>query len=200
MDSTEAQTQQEIARIVPIVEKLTGLTSRWSGRVELAPDAEFRGKKLFSCAILLDAAVAQRPVRWRTLIHEALHSVSAGYIRANYDALIGWEEGTVEKLQRLLRRQVLDALAVDVPEGVFAEAEANYSFNPYINALENMRNALGVPSPDFYLRLLNTPIAERPGSIFGQTLGLTGPARREIIQVLSRSNAVLKEVIRHGFH
>ncbi len=89
MDSTEAQAQQEIAQVVLVVEELTGLPSRWSGRVELVPDAEFRGKKLFSCSILLDTAVAQHPVRWRTLIHEALHSVSAGYTRADYDTLIG---------------------------------------------------------------------------------------------------------------
>jgi len=199
MDSTEAQTQQEIARVVSIVEELTGLPSRWSGRVELVAGAEFRGKKLFSCAILLDAAVARRPVRWRTLIHEVLHSVSAGYIRADYDALIGWEEGTVEQLQRLLRRQVLNRLSVDVPEGVFVGAEANYSFNPYIDALEDVRNALEVPSPDFYLRLLNTSIGQRPGSILGQTMVLTGAARREVLQVFSRSNAVLKEVIKYGF-
>ena len=199
MNSTEAEVRQEITQVVSIVEELTGLPSRWNGQVELVPDAEFRGKKLFSCAILLDTAVAQRPVRWRTLIHEALHSVSMGYIRADYDALIGWEEGTVEQLQRLLRRQVLDALAVDVPEGVFVEAEANYSFNPYIAALEDVRNALEVPSPEFYLRLLNTPIGQRPGSILGQTMGLTGAARRDLIEVFSRSNAVLKEVIRHGF-
>ena len=160
----------------------------------------FRGKKLFSCAILLDAAVAQRPVRWRTLIHEVMHSVLAGYTRADYDVLIGWEEGTVEQLQRLLRRQVLDALGVDVPEGVLVEAEANYPFNPYIDALEDVRNALEMPSPDFYIRLLNTPIGQRPGSMLGLTMEQTGAARRHLIEVFSRSNAVLKEVIRYGSH
>jgi len=200
MDSTEAQAQQEVAQGVRIVEELTGLPSRWIGQVELVPDAEFRGKKLFSCSILLDAAVAQHPVRWRTLIHEALHSVSAGYIRADYDTLIGWEEGTVEQLQRLLRRRVLDALGVDVAEEVFAETEAKYPFNPYISALEDVRNVLEAPPLDFYLRLLSTPIAQRPASIFGQTVGQPGAVRRQVIQVLSRSNAVLKEVIRHGYH
>lgn len=200
MNSMEAQAQQEVARVIGIVEELTGLTSRWSGQVNLVPGAEFWGKKLFSCTILLDAAVAQHPVRWRTLIHEALHSVSAGYIRADYDMLIGWEEGTVEQLQRLLRRRVLDALGVDVAEEVFAETEAEYPFNSYINALEDVRNALETPPLDFYLRLLNTPIAQRPGSIFGQTMGQSAAARRQIVQVLSRSNAVLKEVIRHGYH
>ena len=200
MDSKEAKAQQETAQVVRIVEELTGLTSRWSGRVELVPDAGFWGKKLFSCAILLDAAIAQHPVRWRTLIHEALHSVSAGHIRADSDTLIGWEEGTVEQLQRLLRRRVLDALGVDVAEEVFAETEAEYPFNPYINALEDVRNVLETPPLDFYLRLLNTPIAQRPGSIFGQTMGQSAAARRQIIQVLSRSNAALKEVVRHGYH
>lgn len=201
MNSREAQVQEEIARIVLIVEELTGLPSRWNGRVELVPDAQFRGKKLFSCAILLNAALAQHPVRWRTLIHEVLHSVSAGYIRADYDALIGWEEGTVEQLQRLLRRQVLSKLAITLPEATFVEVETRHSFNRYIDALENVRNALQAPSPVFYFRLLSVPIVDRPGSILGQTMavGMTGEARREGIQVFSRSNAVLKEVIKHGF-
>ncbi len=158
------------------------------------------GQKAVLFSILLNAAVAERPVRWRTLLHEALHSVSVGYIRVDYDTLIGWEEGTVEQLQRLLRRRVLESLGVDVAEEVFAETEADYPFNPYINALEDVRDVLGVPPLDFYLRLLNTPIAQRPGSIFGQTMGLSAAARRQVVEVLSLSNAVLKEVIRHGYY
>jgi len=191
----EAQVQQEVARIVSIVEELTVLPSQWSGRLELVPQAEFLGKKLYSCDILLNADLVQRPVRWRTLIHEVLHSVSAGYIRADYDALIGWEEGTVEHLQRLLRRQMLNALPVSAPERMFVEA--GYAFNPYIDALEDMRNALKAPSLDFYLRLLSTAIASRPGAVLGQAIAMPGAARRDVIATLSRSNAILREVIRH---
>jgi len=48
MNSTEAQAQQEVAQVVRLVEEVTGLTSQWSGQVELVPDAEFLGKKLYS--------------------------------------------------------------------------------------------------------------------------------------------------------
>jgi len=95
---------------------------------------------------------------------------------------------------------VLDALGVDVAERVFAGAEADYPFNPYIKALEDVRNVLEAPPLDFYLRLLNTPIGQRPASILGGTMESSGTARRQVIQVLSRSNAVLKEVIRHGYY
>ena len=58
MDDLEARTQQELTGIVSLLTELTGLPSRWSGRVELVPDAEFKGRKRQMCDIQIDAALA----------------------------------------------------------------------------------------------------------------------------------------------
>ncbi len=84
MDSTEAQAQQEVAQVVRIVDKLTGLPSRWGGRVELMPKPDYKGAKAFSCLIFPDAAIVDQDKRWMTLIHEALHYVSVGFARNDY--------------------------------------------------------------------------------------------------------------------
>ena len=79
MNEAEARVQQELIAIVDVLSELTGLTSQWSGEVELSQDARAFGRKPFSCRIVLNERLADQPVRWRTLIHEALHSFSAGY-------------------------------------------------------------------------------------------------------------------------
>src|SRR5579862_3523590 len=110
MDNLAEQIRAELESILPLVEELTGLVSRWSGVVELVSDAEFRGKKRFSCLIQIDIDVARQQSRWTTLIHEALHCVSAGYIASDYREYPGWEEGVVEQMQRLIRPQILARL------------------------------------------------------------------------------------------
>ena len=84
MDSTEAPAQQEVAQVVRIVDELTGLPSRWGGRVELMPKPDYKGAKAFSCLIFPDAAIVDQDKRWMTLIHEALHYVSVGFARNDY--------------------------------------------------------------------------------------------------------------------
>ena len=54
-----------------------------------------------------------------TFIHEALHSVSAGFMGEDYRSARGWEEGVAEQLQRLLRVEVLDRLGAHMEEAVF---------------------------------------------------------------------------------
>ena len=103
-------------------------------------------------------------VRWRTLIHEMLHAHSVGYNRSAFDDFPGWEEGVVEKLQRLLRPQVLERLGITIPEAVFAEEEERHEFNPYIAALETLFRLVQQPGEsevDFYVTLLSTPISQR---------------------------------------
>src|SRR5579864_3196786 len=102
MNHSEAQIGEELERILVVVSELTGLPSNWSGRVELPPDADFKGKKRFSCDILIRDELAREPIRWSTLIHEALYCFSAGYRRDDYHMYRGWEEAVVEQQQRLL--------------------------------------------------------------------------------------------------
>lgn len=184
--------QRELELLQPVVEHLTGLRSRWNGQVELATDPGFRGKKLFSCAIVLDAALSEDPARWRTAIHEMLHAVSAGYTQADYLALVGWEEGVVEMLQRIVRPAVMAQMGVVVSEDVFRAVEVPHLFNRHITALEQMRTALGLPLLEFYLALLRLPLRERPAYVFGLGNRLPAGQRIDFVRVYSAANAVLK--------
>src|SRR5579864_1594585 len=134
MIDMETQIRDELQSILTIVSDITKLPSRWSGRVELVPNADFKGKKRFQCDIQIDADLAARDARWSTLIHEILHSVSAGYTPDDFQTYRGWEEGVVEQLQRLIRPEVMALLNVSVPEEVFSASEQFHQFNRYIAA------------------------------------------------------------------
>lgn len=79
----EARVHQEISAVVNALTDWTGLLSRWNGDVELSEDTRIFGRKPFSCRIVLNQQLANNPIRWRTFIHEALHSFSAGYTMNN---------------------------------------------------------------------------------------------------------------------
>ena len=188
---TEAMTL-EVQRLIPCVESRVGLRSRWNGTLELVPNAEFMGKKPFSCSIQLRESLARQEARWRTILHEILHSVSAGYVQSDYNLLLGWEEGIVEQLQRLIRAGILAQLHVSVPEDVFASAERIHAYNHYITALEQMREFLGQEPQAFYIALLQTPIKDRAAVVFGMGNVLEPTQRTAFIKVFSLSNSVLR--------
>ena len=192
MDSLQTQITEELQHIIPVVEELTGLPSRWSGVVELVPNADFRGKKRFSCLIQIDAILARQDSRWPTLIHEALHCVSAGYVAADYRQFPGWEEGVVEKVQRLLRPQILTRLTIALDSTLIAESEHGHRYNVYIEALETLRQQIGVDEYLFYKTLLQTPIKDRPAYVFGRGNQLSGIDRLEFIRNYSAASAVLR--------
>ena len=168
MDELEARTRQELEAIIAVLTELTGLPSRWSRRVELVSNAEFKGKKRFTCDIQINAELAGQEERWTTLIHEALHSLSAGYIRDDYQDFQGWEEGVVEKLQRLFRPRVLALLGITVDLEVLQQLDAEHAYNKFISALENLRTLRQVPAEQaeaFYVDLLATPLRDRQSYI-----------------------------------
>ena len=181
--------------ILEVVCELTGLPSNWNGRLELVQNAEFRGRKPFGCDIQIDAELAQSPERWATLIHEALHAVSAGYDRNDFQAFRGWEEGVVEQLQRLIRQTVLVRLNVTVDEAIWQQHEANHRYNEYIDALEEIRGALHIPEAEepllFYIGLLAIPIKERPGAVLGMGYQRSELPRTPFARAYSAASAVL---------
>ena len=192
MADLEAQIQNELRQIVEAVTEITGLTSRWSGKVELVPEADFKGKKPFSCDILVDAVLATQQERWSTLIHEALHSFSVGYIRDDFQAFRGWEEGTVKQLQRLLRPIVFARLQTAVDEAVFVELDRKHRFNTYIDALEELRlNLNAYDVSEFYVQLLATPIRLRPGYVIERANQFHGMFRFDFVKTFSKVNAIL---------
>jgi hypothetical protein len=199
MGEREAETTREFGRIVVVLAELTGLPSNWSGRLELVPGAEFKGRKPFSCDVYVDEALAGLPQRWSTLIHEALHTLSAGYAPADYRSFPGWEEGVVEQLQRLLRPTVLGRMGVEVDAALFEQDEAQHFYNAYIEALESLRTFLGSPATSFYIDLLGTLIRERPGFVLRIGNQRGGKRRSEFVRRFSVADAVLKGALRQGF-
>ena len=161
-DALQAQIQDEIAQVIAILEDITSLTSRWTGRVLISEDESFRGKMIWNGDIAVKRSVVPTDLRWRTSIHEALHTFSHGLKPGDYSQLPGWEEGIVEGSQRLLRPSILARLNVRVNESTFQPAEARHEYNRYINALESMRLALNAPHVKFYLDLLAVALKDRP--------------------------------------
>lgn len=195
MDDLEARTQKELTDIISVLTELTGLPSRWSGRVELVPEAEFKGKKPFRCDIQIDAALVGQDARWTTLIHEALHSVSAGYIRDDYQDFQGWEEGVVEEMQRLLRPRVLSRLGVIVDSEIFRALDAEHGYNKFIAALETIRGQLNIPiarAETFYLDLLATPLKDRQRRVNEYGFSLPASQRPDFFIVVSGASATLR--------
>ena len=190
-----AQVRAELEQIMPLVSELTGLPARWSGRVELVTEADFKGKKRFGCDIQIAAELAEQEARWATLIHESLHCHPAGYNGTDYRRYRGWEEGVVEQLQRLFRSQILTKIGVSVIDlqADFRIADSQHPFNDRIKALEAIRQPLAVPELDFYRDLLTVPIAQRFAEVLKQIQQLPSSQRTNALYVFSVSQAVLKQ-------
>ncbi len=187
----EAQVRAELTQIMPLVSALTGLPTRWSGRVELIEGADFKGKKRFTCDIQIAADLANQDTRWATLIHESLHCHSAGYNGNDYRDFRGWEEGVAEQLQRLFRPQILLALGVAVEEAVFQQSVEFHRYNRYIRVLENLRLALpqfADEPEEFYKTLLATPIRDRIALALGWRDTLPFVDRVEFVGNFSTAN------------
>ncbi len=193
MDDLQARTQKELGDIVLILTELTGLPSRWSGRVELVPDAEFKGRKRQMCDIQIDAALAAQDARWPMLIHEALHSISVGYSGIDFRTMPGWEEGIVEYLQRQFCPVISDRLGVSVALTGFALRVERHPYNKYIEQLNLLRQALDYDELQFFLDLLSMPIRQRPAFIFGQGNLFAGQKRIRFIRLFSSANSILKD-------
>lgn len=186
-------TEAELRSIEPVLTEIIGRPSRWSGRVEFTDDPEILGQKPFRCDVVLNGTLLGQEARWRTLIHERLHSYSAGYNSPDYQAYVGWEEGVVEALQRRLRPKVLARLGVTVLEAVFEAEEVQHRYNRYIAALESLRRILNTEPGAFYLGLLAVPVRERPAFLLGPGLPLPPVRRTAYVMTSSRSDAALRK-------
>lgn len=173
-DTITERLTAEVQAITKAVEQRTGLTSRWRGEVMIVDSVSalmlsrkpFLAKKEWNCRITLLDRIAGSDLRWRSLIHEALHSVSAGCREADYNTFIGWEEGVVEALQRLYRPGLLTEIGVAVSESLFTEAEQNWIYEPQIAALRRLHAELpNVSEQAFMETLLRTPLSHRSAKV-----------------------------------
>lgn len=186
---------QEVNALVVVLTRLTGLPSRWNGEISLVPGADFKGKKRFSCGIELHADLANQEVRWLTLIHEVLHSLSVGYVASVYQDFPGWEEGVVEQLQRYFRPLVLAELGILGDTKTFLTVEKSHKYNVYVQALERLRLLIDVEAIPFYLDLLRLPIKQRSVYVYGLGRHFTGNRKFEYLHAFSASNAILKTML-----
>ena len=88
--------EADLRSVISAIERLTGLTSRWIGAVWVRDDAfPNSGQKHGWCGISVrEDVLRHRSRRWRTLIHEGLHSVSGVVPTGHLDASNRrWEEG-----------------------------------------------------------------------------------------------------------
>ncbi len=115
----EGELQLNLRQIIQVLEDILGRPSHWNGEALLENGLFFAGAARYNGSIGVSETVfADFNLRWRTLIHEALHTFSPRYTHMTYRDMIGWEEGVVEQMQRVLRPTVLAALQVAVSEEV----------------------------------------------------------------------------------
>jgi len=192
MDHDERQVHDELNRIISLLEEITHRRSRWNGVVELSDDSSFYGKVHSSGNILIARTIVDLDVRWRTEIHEALHTLSEGLSPSDYVDFVGWEEGVIEQTQRLLRPELLLRLGVSISNSVFDLVEARHQYNSYISALESLRQQLGQASPDFYIRLLTVPLKQRPGYIIREAQKLQTEEYAQFRRMFGTVSSVLR--------
>jgi hypothetical protein len=196
MTTVEQRLADETLRILDVLTKQTGLSTQWNGMVEVVYEAEFAGKKRFACDIQISADLTENPLRWATLIHEALHSLFAGYVREDYQQFRGWEEGVVEQLQRLWRSRILTELDIMEAEEIFQQRDEVHLYNGYIAALEELRTVLEsegykASAEEFYVRLLAEPMRNRPQFLLNMGYQRADLPRATFVRALSAANAAL---------
>jgi len=170
-----ADVEDEVRQVVAFVEETTGLRSRWNGTVRvmdvataaLVSPTPFLAKKEWGCGITLLETTVNSDGRWRSLLHEALHSVSVGLTEPDYQRLRFWEEAVVETLQRTYRPARLRRLGLDIAESRFSTVEVAWPYNPALDALARIAaERPEVPLREFLEEMLWTPLPSRPAFVF----------------------------------
>lgn len=136
--------------------QVIGTIQRWSGKINLIDPArapDYMGAKEWNCDIVL-----RTDVRSNTLIHEMIHGHSVGLTPEAYIRNRGWEEGIVEKLQRMLGANALASIGETPITGT-------YAYNGYVSALEKLRRWSKKSEEEFYLELIRINLAERPNKV-----------------------------------
>ena len=170
----------ELRQITAFVEAATGLPSRWNGGLRILADGtdeawaaqalprvSYRAKKEWDCSITVAESVLQDDQRWRTLLHEILHSVSAGLTEPMYQQYAPWEEAVVESLQRLYRPLLFQQLGLDFEEEPSQALEATWRYGRAVEAVGKIAaERPEVPVRNFLEAMLRTPLPERPAFAF----------------------------------
>lgn len=133
--------------------KIVGTDQRWSGKINIVTIRQawdYYGAKLWTCDIEI-----REDAQLNTLVHELFHGYSVGLNLSGYRRYRGWEEGVVEKLQRIYGPKSLKAIGEQPVVGT-------YAYNEYIDALERLRKWTDKSEEEFYLTMIRTELEDRP--------------------------------------
>src|SRR5438128_374754 len=131
-----------LERLVIEVEEFTGLHSNWNGEIALSEDISVGGSpsyiavKEWQCAIRINMAAIDEASLPGTLIHEVVHSVSAGLSTTTFRQNVGFEEGVAEMVTRLIMPHALERLGID-------SGPPREKFLDFVAALEELRRLSG---------------------------------------------------------
>ncbi len=183
-----AQLQQIAQRVGAELARITGTVNRWDGTVNLHGTLRGVGQKEWSCSItvLNDPSLLGDPARlWPVLNHEMLHALSTGLTPTAYSTFPGWEEGLVEKLQRMIGPRALMQIGEQPCVG-------NWAYNYHIAELERLRTFLGRAERPFYLSLIRTPLAEREQLVIDMGSRLRGNKASQWQRLLASALPILR--------
>jgi hypothetical protein len=183
----------ELRRVQEFVQgKLPNRICRWEGKVRVEMLADTYGAKASTCEIVLDRGVMLAEIRWPVYLHEMLHAFSEGGDDAAYAEFRRWEEGAVEKLERLWRSSMFIDLGLSLSQATQDEIAYNDEINPYnayIASLERIRRLLQYESEqDFYCWLLSVPMSGRAGAVMKNAREM---AQRHNYDVIKRKNLLV---------
>jgi SPP1 gp7 family putative phage head morphogenesis protein len=146
--------KSSLRSIVPIVERLTGLTSTWNGSVFVFESPEYDGSKPFSCAIGLRNAIIGTDDLLRTQVHELMHSVSVGVSASTFREYGAWDEAVVEVAGRLLLPGIGKQVGIDSILGPESQPEL-------CATLRSLFRLAKIDDEEGCLELLRTPLMDR---------------------------------------
>jgi hypothetical protein len=163
-DEIKEQVRRDLVKLRDAVESETGRKSRWSGVVNIGVGAN-HAQAVFDTKydIGIVPALVRRKARWRTLIHELVHSLSQPVTQEEIRSLKGWEEGPVEIIQRRIRAAVMAKHGAAYDEEHIRKVEGFWPFNAYVEAIEAICTTAGEDPFRFSLELLSLPVSQRPG-------------------------------------
>ena len=171
---------EELRQIATFVERTTGLPSRWNGGLliladgtdeawaaQALPRVSYLAKKEWECSITVRESVLADDRRWRTLLHEFLHSVSVGLTEPRYQQYAPWEEAVVESLQRLYRPLLFQQLGMSLDETPLEAFESAWRYRPAVEALKSIAaERPEISGQDFLEAMLRTSLPDRPAFAF----------------------------------
>lgn len=153
-----AELERLAGQLVKIVERETGLKSRWASTVYVTDVLDFTiGVKRWDCGVEIGlGALRNKELAVKTLLHELIHSVSVGLNPDAYRTLTGYEEGPVEGLARVIYDEtVRGELGLGPGDST--------AYERYIQLLAAAAKTGKIDLRELYLKLLRTPLSDRPG-------------------------------------